>query len=123
MITQPTVPDAGADGTDPSAAGSRRVDGPVSRSLILQSALLPSRTILSRHHRGPRTDGAGEGERAARMLSSLRCCRGRLHLPPRAEARKMMSATRFSPDPCATMPGEALGLPIAKSARTQDRAE
>jgi hypothetical protein len=56
------------------------------------------------------------------MLSSLRCCSGRLHLPPRSEARKM-SATRFSPDPRATMPGEALGLPIAKSARTQDRAE
>jgi AcrR family transcriptional regulator len=39
MITQPTVPDAGADGTDPSAAGARRADGPDSRSLILQSAL------------------------------------------------------------------------------------
>jgi AcrR family transcriptional regulator len=39
MITQPTVLDAGADGTDPSAAGARRADGPVSRSLILQSAL------------------------------------------------------------------------------------
>jgi AcrR family transcriptional regulator len=39
MITQPTVPDAGADGIDPSAAGARRADGPVSRSLILQSAL------------------------------------------------------------------------------------
>jgi hypothetical protein len=53
------------------------------------------------------------------MLSSLRCCSARLHLPPRSEARKM-SATRFSPDLRATMPGEALGLPIA---RTQDRAE
>jgi hypothetical protein len=55
------------------------------------------------------------------MLSSLRCCSGRLHLPPRSEARKM-SATRSSPDPRATMPSEALGLPIAKSARTQNRA-
>jgi hypothetical protein len=31
------------------------------------------------------------------MLSSLRCCSARLHLPPRSEAPKM-SATRFSPD-------------------------
>lgn len=39
MITPPTVPDAGADGTDPSATSARRADGPVSRSVILQSAL------------------------------------------------------------------------------------
>jgi hypothetical protein len=39
MITQPTVPDAGADGTDPSAAGARRADGAVSPSMILQPAL------------------------------------------------------------------------------------
>ena len=41
MTTQPTVPAAGADGTDPAAATAHRADGPVnvSRSLILQSAL------------------------------------------------------------------------------------
>jgi AcrR family transcriptional regulator len=39
MTKQPTVSDAGADGTDPSAAVANRDDGPVSRSLILQSAL------------------------------------------------------------------------------------
>ncbi len=39
MITPPTVPDAGADRTDPSAATARRADGPVSRPVILQSAL------------------------------------------------------------------------------------
>jgi AcrR family transcriptional regulator len=39
MITQPTVPDAGADGPDLSAAVANQDSGPVSRSLILQSAL------------------------------------------------------------------------------------
>src|ERR1700741_4608926 len=39
MTTQPTVPDAGAHGTDSSDAAAHRADGPVSRSLILQSAL------------------------------------------------------------------------------------
>ncbi len=39
MTKQPTVPAAGADRTDPAAATAHRADGPVSRSLILQSAL------------------------------------------------------------------------------------
>jgi AcrR family transcriptional regulator len=39
MTKHPTVPAAGADGTDPSAAAARQADGQVSRSLILQSAL------------------------------------------------------------------------------------
>src|ERR1700752_35590 len=39
MTKHPTVPAAGADGTDPSAAAARQADGQVSRSVILQSAL------------------------------------------------------------------------------------
>jgi AcrR family transcriptional regulator len=39
MTKHPTVPAAGVDGTDPSAAAAHRADGQVSRSLILQSAL------------------------------------------------------------------------------------
>ena len=39
MTNQPTVPVAGADGADSSDTGARRADGPVSRSVILQSAL------------------------------------------------------------------------------------
>ena len=39
MTKQPIVPDAGADGIDPSAVVSGREDGQVSRSRILQSAL------------------------------------------------------------------------------------
>jgi AcrR family transcriptional regulator len=39
MTKQPTVPDAGADGSDPSTAATGRYDGQVSRSVILQSAL------------------------------------------------------------------------------------
>ena len=39
MTKQPTVPDVGADGTDPSAVVSGREDGQISRSRILQTAL------------------------------------------------------------------------------------
>ena len=39
MTKQPTVPDVGADGIDPSAAVSGQTDGQVSRSMILQAAL------------------------------------------------------------------------------------
>ena len=39
MAKQQTVPDAHADGSDPSTAVTGRDDGQVSRSVILQSAL------------------------------------------------------------------------------------
>ena len=39
MTKQPIVPDAGADGIDPSAVVSGREDGQISRSRILQTAL------------------------------------------------------------------------------------